>query len=190
MRSLYAIRQDLHAALERFHSLKTKAAKLKLRDGKLAALRTEARDVMESVFKPGDVITLDYSVNCTTPTGGGWGCKGTVTILDVYGGELHVDCQGTVMIIEIMEDWKRWGQDSFWAFETAFRERGQDVGFEAREHAIGVITRSLRSTLRCRNAKSVVDGKPLRASVHFQQRLQAMIGELRNLKLQQLGGAQ
>lgn len=188
MRDLYSIRLDIHQTLERLYSLKTKASQQKLRDGKLAKLRNEGREMMESLFKTGDVIVLDHMVNCTTAFGGGgWGCKGTVTILGVYGGELHVDSQGTVMVIEILEDWRRWGSDSFWAFETALRARSQDIGFYSRKHAIKCISKHLRGALSCRNAISCVDnGKRLRDSVSFKQRIQAMIGELRNLKALQV----
>lgn len=185
MRPLYAIRQDLHKTLERLYSLKTKQAQRKLRDGKLTDLRREASEAMDALFKAGDIIKLDHGVNCTSPAGGGWGVRGTVEVIDVYNTSLAVASGNTVLYIELLEDWKRWGSDSFWAFETALRERGQDIGYAAREHAIGVIKRHLRGALSCRNSLSVVDHKPLRQSKGYQQRLQAMIGELRNLKAQQ-----
>lgn len=186
MRSLYSIRTDIHAALERLYSLKTKKAKDKV-VVQLKALRNEGYEAMHAVFKEGDVIALDHLVNCTNVFGGGgWGINGTIKIVGIGSTSLDVECSGEVFEVELLEDWKRWGSDSFWAFETALRERGQDIGFQARDHAIASISRHLKGALSCRNARSVVNrDERLRDSKHFRQRIQAMIGELRNLKNQQ-----
>jgi hypothetical protein len=186
MRQLIEIRYDIHTALERLYSLKTKAAKAK-QVLKLKALRNEGFEAMQSVFNEGEEITLDRPVNCTNAFGGGgWGCRGTVKIQQVSSTSLVVACGNESLEIELLEDWKCWGSDSFWAFETVLKERGQDIGFAAREHAIKYITRSLRGALSCRNSRSSVNhNERLRDSKHFQQRLHNMIEALRDLKLQQ-----
>lgn len=189
MRPLIDIRLDLHAALERLCSLKTKAAKAK-QVYKLQTLRCEAFESMNEVFHDGDLITLDHQVNCSnTFSGGGWGIKGAVKVMHVGSTSLQVACGDEVFDIEVLEDWKRWGSDSFWAFESFLKSRGQDIGFAAREHTIKSISRHLKGALSCRHSLDVVNHKPLRQSKHYMQRIQAMLGELRNLKAQQIGGS-
>lgn len=183
MRSLINIRQDIHLALEKLHSLKTKQACIKLRDGKLSDLRREASDAVHTLFNSGDTITLNHSVNCTTPSGGGWGCEGTVRVIDAIGTMLVVDCGGTVMYIEIVEDWKCWGQNSFYAFESALLERGQDISRACLEFELSTARKHLKGALSARNSKSVVDGKRLIESPHFQERILSMINNIRGYSI-------
>ena len=85
-----------------------------------------------------------------------------------------------MILFELLEDWKRWGDNSFWAFETALLERGQDISTEARAYEFSLIKKHLRGTLSVRNKMSY-DGIKFRDGIHYQDRLIGMFNQYRAL---------
>lgn len=153
MRTLFEIRAEYHETLEKLYKLKTKAAKTKKREH-LKKLFKEAAPVMKSVFKPGTKIVLDHEVLCSFVNGGGTSICGEVEVIDVYSDYFIVASGQWLFKINIIDDWKCWGKNSFFAFSSHPKAHGQLTEVQDLEHRLATCYKLMRRPLKIRNIKT------------------------------------
>lgn len=167
--------------------LRTEAAKLKTKKAKLKRydmareIECSAGPLMRELFPIGQVLTVERSINCTTPGGGGWGLnKGAqVEVIEVYSNLVVVDCNNTVMYLYMLGYESRgWCSNNIFAFTEYLATKGQsDIQLAEAEENHKSSSKSLAGAYRCRNAKG------LKESESFKARLKQQIEWTRKAKL-------
>lgn len=180
MRTLMQLKLESDAVRTQAHALKTKAARIKRFD-KARAIEHEAWDVMRELFQVGQTLTIERSINCTTPAGGGWGLNAgaQVEVLDVYSTQLVVSCNDTVFYLYMLGYESRgWCSNNIFAFTEYIASKGQpDVRLAEAKDSLEFCTKSLRGAYRCRHASGLKD------SESFKARLKKQIEWAREAKL-------
>lgn len=161
-------------------TFKTKSAQLKRYD-KARAIEREAGDLMNTLFKIGQVLTIERSTNCTTPSGGGWnlGKGAQVEVMTVYNDQLVVSCDNTVFYLYLLgPNSHGWCSNNIFTFTEYLASQGQgDIQRAEAQHSLDASLKSFHSAYRCRHA----DG--LKKSGSFRARLKQQLQWARDAKL-------